>query len=183
MFSELQPNMPPDMHNVFNVAHPMPIDTRDVPSVVPSDVNNTSVAMPIDVAMPTDVPMDVMNQSTAPLSHLQYDFLTAPIDSFHSDLPDTSLSHRPQRTRRPPSYLKDFYCNLLKEESSSEFPVLQSGAPYSLKNFVSYNNLSSTHRRYVLNISTEFNQSIFIKLSNFRNGGRPWMMKLLPWSG
>ncbi|GAU37804.1 hypothetical protein TSUD_276210, partial [Trifolium subterraneum] len=77
----------------------------------------------------------------------------------------TTLTNKPidyvplrQSTRNchPPTYLQDYYCNHLSNtiHDSSGNMEPSSSCKYPISSFISYQNISSAHKHYLLNIST-----------------------------
>lgn len=61
--------------------------------------------------------------------------------------PNTDLilpTTRPTRTKQPPPKLADYYCNLTSSTTT----------PYPIQSYISYNNISPSHRAFALSIST-----------------------------
>lgn len=91
-----------------------------------------------------------------------YDFLFSPsslLNSSSSTLPSqhVSLSSTAQteprhsnRTRKPPSYLLDYHCNLASAAPANTGP----GILYPLSQVLSYDFLSSPYKHFVLSTST-----------------------------
>lgn len=65
----------------------------------------------------------------------------------------TSIPHftRPQRTRKQPSYLKDYVCNNLMTTSQ----VNTSGVVHPLSNFISYNRCNDSYVSFLAAISSQ----------------------------
>lgn len=58
---------------------------------------------------------------------------------------------RSSRTRKPPSYLKDFHCNLTDHTAdSTHWPNVL----YPISSYLDYSGLSSSHKHYALTVST-----------------------------
>ncbi|XP_031266807.1 uncharacterized protein LOC116125215 [Pistacia vera] len=58
-----------------------------------------------------------------------------------------------KRLRKPPSYLKDYHCNMV---TAPELSVPQSGTTYPLSSVLSYSNLSPNQLHFTLAVSTIF---------------------------
>jgi hypothetical protein len=64
-------------------------------------------------------------------------------------------SHRKSlRVKQKPGYLQDFHCNLAASSSSIPQSSSSSGIPYDISAFLSYQNLSSTHKMFSLSVSS-----------------------------
>lgn len=57
---------------------------------------------------------------------------------------------------RQPSYLRDYHCHLLKYNSAPSTSIL-----YPINNYMSYDTLSSSHKKFVLNVSSQFEPQFF----------------------
>lgn len=94
----------------------------------------------------TDAPGHQIKQSQ-PIDHIVNDdardyYNGHPLDT----IPVTTANIRKsQRTIKPPTYLKDFHCNLTNIKS-----------PHHIGNFISYANLSASHKQFVLNVSSQY---------------------------
>lgn len=85
-------------------------------------------------------------------------------DSIADIVPDSGIDHVPDSTLLPrqssrikckPRYLQDFHCQLATSSLSPpvHYPST-SGNPFALSSVLSYNNLSSSYKHYVLSISS-----------------------------
>lgn len=66
---------------------------------------------------------------------------------------------RSNRNLKQPSYLRGYHCNLL--QSSSNMPSLTPTTPYSLSNYISYNQLTHTYKYFVLNVSSSYEPKFY----------------------
>jgi hypothetical protein len=66
------------------------------------------------------------------------------------------------RHKTTPSHLKDYVCSTFIDTS-----IPSSGTPYSISNFVSYNNLSSPQCRFSLSLSTHHEPKSFAEANKF----------------
>lgn len=66
-----------------------------------------------------------------------------------------NVSHRPQRQRVRPTYLRDVHCNLINSVQEEKLPQ------YPLSAVLSYNQLSSSHKAYTYILSTQHEPSSF----------------------
>nr|GLL17220.1 uncharacterized protein LOC101509602 [Ipomoea trifida] len=71
---------------------------------------------------------------------------------------------RSTRHRVPPSYLKDYHCNLIYGGSSNSCIQVQ-GTPHCISKVVAYDHLSSSHKNFVLASScvtepTSYNEAV-----------------------
>ncbi|XP_019431935.1 PREDICTED: uncharacterized protein LOC109339027 [Lupinus angustifolius] len=100
----------------------------------------------------------------------------------------TPLTRQSQRTRKPPNYLKDYHCTLLQQ---TDPPLSQ--IKYPISDSLSYNNLSSKHRKLSLSLtinptpttyakaikSAHWRHAIRTKLSALDNN-QTWTLTQLP---
>ena len=63
--------------------------------------------------------------------------------------PEPPISSRPQRTKSKPTYLQDYHCHLIQNET------LPTNARYPISSSVDYSKLSSTQKAFSLAISAE----------------------------
>jgi len=92
----------------------------------------------------------------------------------HPPIPNLRKS---SRTKQPPRYLQDFHCQLVTSSTSlSSTPQdrtgCSSGISYPLSSFLSYNNISSTHRHFCLSVSSNVEPNFFhqaIKHAHWRD--------------
>lgn len=96
---------------------------------------------------------------------------TSEPSSSHTHLqPESSqplIFRRTTRITKPPSYLRDFHCNLLEE--SSILPNVTT--PYPLQKYLSYKAFSPAHCHYLLNVSSNFEPQYYhesVKNSHWR---------------
>ncbi|XP_075480740.1 uncharacterized protein LOC142521421 [Primulina tabacum] len=68
----------------------------------------------------------------------------------------TNVPRTSSRVTNPPSYLRDYHCNLLH----SSAPII-SKCPYPLSACVSYDALSQSYRNLVLNVSSQFEPQFY----------------------
>ena len=69
---------------------------------------------------------------------------------------DNAPVRKATRSVKPPSYLRDFHCNLL---SHKELPPCNSS--YPLSNYLFYNSLSSSHKDFVMNVSSQYEPQFY----------------------
>lgn len=81
---------------------------------------------------------------------------------------------RTSRQTHPPSYLKDFHCNLIKEEP------ITSTAPYFFGKYLSYDTYSAPHKHYLLNVAS-FKNHFIIKPLNFKFREKPCLKNIRLW--
>lgn len=72
------------------------------------------------------------------------------------NVPHVVEARRSHRVIRPPTYLKDFHCNLI-DQSSQPCPQI----PYHIGQFLSYENLTPIYKTLVLNVSTHHEPQYF----------------------
>ena len=65
---------------------------------------------------------------------------------------DSSISSRPTRVIKPPSYLKDFHCFVVGTKHSTNHPLSQ---------VLNYDRLSSSHRSFVCSVSSHTEPSTY----------------------
>jgi len=120
------------------------------------DENTTYVSLPTDITSiaPAMFPGTLNANCPTSVSPLSID--SAPIDPHIPSLPDhTSLPIRKStRVHKAPSYLQDYSCNLLVSK-------LSLGAPYDLNHYLSYANISTSHRAFVSATSAEVEPEFF----------------------
>lgn len=84
--------------------------------------------------------------------------------------PNTSSNipiRKSQRISKPPAHLRDFHCHLLTHSNQSISHSL-----HHIEQYVSYNNLSPSHRNFVLNVSSHFELQFFhqaVKIPHWRD--------------
>ena len=78
-------------------------------------------------------------------------FVPAPI-------PFESVVRRSTKVTWPHSYLQNYHCHLI-----TQIPTPHTPSSYPLENFISYSALSSSHRQYILNISSNFEPQFYHK--------------------
>lgn len=81
------------------------------------------------------------NNNSEPTDVVRYDSL----------VPECVDLRRSSRSRCPPTYLRDFHCNLLKAEV-----VVKDSCPYHFSKYMSYDKFALPHREFLLNISMEY---------------------------
>lgn len=77
--------------------------------------------------------------------------LTFPNNSQPTTNPPTLPARRSTRSIQPPSYLRDYHCNLLSLSSTTS-----NHTKYPLSQVLSYDTLSPDYRHFVLNVSSQF---------------------------
>lgn len=83
-----------------------------------------------------------------------------------SVLPQDVPMHRSSRASRPPSYLRDYHCNLLHTTTT-----LPPSAKFPLADFLSYDKLSPAFRQYILTTRRDqrINSENFLQLEKGRD--------------
>ncbi|KAI9160054.1 hypothetical protein LWI28_004620 [Acer negundo] len=71
--------------------------------------------------------------------------------------PDAAL-RRSSRVSHPPSFLKDFHCNLVSQQDVSS---LVYSPAFPLNDVLSYNALSPSYRNFILNVSSHYEPQFF----------------------
>ncbi|KAK0595997.1 hypothetical protein LWI29_011853 [Acer saccharum] len=84
-----------------------------------------------------------------------HDSAASPAVDVHDSLEDILIG-RPCRVRQPPCYLRDFHCNLI-----SHWDIPYSSTFYPLSKALSYDSLSSSHKHFVLNVSSQYQPQFF----------------------
>lgn len=94
-------------------------------------------------------------------NYTEENFAISPELVKHSDMPNYSTGHSSStqtesmristRVSRQPSYQKDYHYHFLKCNSAPLATIR-----YPLSNYISYNTLSSSHKNFVLNVSSQF---------------------------
>lgn len=109
----------------------------DAPSALPSQQS----IQPVQPSLPTD------NLSSA-TQHPP--FPAAPAPTMPIPLP----ARQSTRLSKPPSYLQDYHCQLLHDDSTF-VPASSSSVLYPITNFLSYSTLSPSYKHFVLSISSQ----------------------------
>jgi len=94
----------------------------------------------------------------------------------HSSSPEPPAhilpSRKSSRLRKEPSYLQDYHCQLATSQpvsTSMDMTVSKnSGTPYSLSSFLSYDKLSPTHKHFSLSVSTVFEPTYYHQAVAYR---------------
>lgn len=80
-----------------------------------------------------------------------------PSNSGRYSLPGVPISVRTSsRTSHPPSYLRDYHCNLLHSK-----PLPSSIVLYPLNNYLSYDSLSPSYKHFVLQVSSHYEPTYY----------------------
>ena len=89
-----------------------------------------------------------------------------PSEPQHS--PDTAATDGARvssRVRRPPSYLADYQCNSVTNRNGTN---LSSSSPsYPISHYISYSNLSDTHKTFILTISADTEPKSYAEACKF----------------
>lgn len=80
----------------------------------------------------------------------------------------TSVIRRSNRTHKPPSYLHQYHCNLLKQIPSSSM------LPYYFGNHISYDMFSPQHQNFILNVGLSYEPSFYHQAVKFHH----WRMAM-----
>lgn len=89
--------------------------------------------------------------------------------------PNPTNIRKSARTSKPPSYLQDFHCSLISD-NSNPFPPYNIGTtPYPLSNYLSYDKLSHHQRLFNLNISTTKEPSSY----SYATTGLNWQQAII----
>lgn len=116
---------------------PVPVQDTYLPQIAPS-----SAPPPAD----THTPFPSLNLPP-PISHASPDHTSHdPIVPQH---PQSSHTRRSNRLIKPPSYLKDFHCNLTIDNSHCR-------TPYPVSQYLSYDSLSPSHKHFFMAISSNY---------------------------
>lgn len=140
---------------------PFPIDDAHV-STVPLENNVpvtpiTSLHNDCSTDIPTSINDPVVESSDGASADFSIDENLR--DETSVDMP--IVTGRSTRSRNPPTYLKDFHCNLLKQQpftNSSSFPLAK---------YISYHVFSSSHRNFLLNVSMAYEPSFYHQAAKF----------------
>jgi len=150
------------------IPDPAPVSIPEPPSPLPNShpiPDSAPVSIPEPPSpLPNSVP--ILNPTSFSDSiHHSYisnsQFQLSP--DVHPPIPHLRKS---SRTKQPPRYLQDFHCQLVTSSTSlSSTPqdrtACSSGISYPLSSFLSYNNLSSTHRHFCLSVSSNVEPKFF----------------------
>lgn len=79
-----------------------------------------------------------------------------------SDTVQVALIRASSRASHPPSYLRDYHCNLL-----SSNPIDTSCALYPLRDYLSYTSLSDKHKNIVLHVSSQYEPKFYHEAVRF----------------
>jgi hypothetical protein len=147
------------------------------------DVFPSSLSQPVtfnsipsfDISEPTTEPS--VSETSAPIPQ----FSSVSDASAATDSPVSVSDHnhsisvplrKSSRVKFKPSYLQDFHCKLASTSPlQSSLMNAESGKPYSLSSFVSYHNLSPSHRSFCLSISSQIEPKFYhqaVKDANWR---------------
>jgi hypothetical protein len=127
-------------------------------NIVQSQNKNTSVFPNLENTLPSQY-----NYAETPSSHSESVDIHSPsaYSSFNSHpfaevLAPTPILRRSDRVKQKPSYLQDYhYKQVFSCSPQSASNVDNSGKPYPLSSFISYDNLSSKHKHFCLSISSQ----------------------------
>ena len=124
------------------------------------DENNTYVSLPSDITSITPAMLTNTLNADCPTSISPSLTDSAPVDPHIPSLPDHTFdfpslpSRKSTRVHKAPSYLQDYSCNLLVSKPPS-------GAPYDLKHYFSYANISTSYRAFVSATGVEVEPAFF----------------------
>ena len=108
---------------------------------------------------------------TGPLVHSDGPSLvndTTPTSPGQGEIPSRQPNSRPQRNRPPPAHLQDFICHVVASQGPILSPLQDSSSdmPYSLSNFLSYNNFSASHRVLLTAITSHDEPKTFSRVAS-----------------
>ena len=120
-----------------NLVLPMPsLEVHNIPP----EITQSKTSTPPDLQ---DFTADNILENSPDEVHV----ISPPIP-YHSPTPDAVLVRKSSRFTKPPSYLRDFHCNLI---SHKDLPPCATS--YSLSKYLSYDSLSSSHKAFVMSVS------------------------------
>jgi hypothetical protein len=165
-FSFSSPSFPSSSSTETFFVHPVisPIDSADFP------FNTYSSSSPNPVPTVSVPPNSTSAESPSPV------ISSSPSPALTN--PNPSVIRHSTRIRRPPEYLQQYHCHLastLPGFVSKDSFSGESGNPFPLSSFVSYDQLSPPFKRFCLSISSPF---LSLLLLNMHIGEMPWLLKL-----
>ncbi|TYK08491.1 Retrovirus-related Pol polyprotein from transposon TNT 1-94 [Cucumis melo var. makuwa] len=126
---------------------------------IPSNEARTSTLAKEVVATPTNYNVDYEQHNCAPVEN-QATFESQASSVIPNNVPTTSQSIRwSTRLTKPPSYLREYHCNLLQESSMSNVSAMPTKFP--ILKLMSYNKLSSSYKKFLLNVTSTFEPQFY----------------------
>ncbi|CAN1266800.1 Retrovirus-related Pol polyprotein from transposon TNT 1-94 [Linum perenne] len=144
----------------------IPNNISEIPSPCVTLESLSPIHFPDDDIFP-DIPTSVDHQTTDHQVNDRTNESSSPnANSPHQEenLTHKTIPRRSTRITKPPSYLTDYHCELLKEKDNHSSLMSQS-SHYPLSSYVSYNNLSKNYKQFVLNVSVEPEPQTYLEAS------------------
>lgn len=133
---------------------------------IPSNEARTSTLAKEVVATPTNYNVDYEQHNCAPVEN-QATFESQASNVIPNNVPTTSQSIRwSTRLTKPPSYLREYHCNLLQESSMSNVSAMPTKFP--IQKLMSYNKLSSSYKKFLLNVTSTFEPQFYHHVVPFK---------------
>lgn len=135
----------------YSTLVPNPNLCHDIHHYVQNDLPINQLNLPATITLSTPTTTD----SNPPSSSLA-----------NSNPPTSNTQHSTRastRVRTLPSFLKDYVCTTFTDSQCQS----SSGNPNSLSNFISYHNLSPTHYRFTLSLTTNHEPKTYSEASKF----------------
>lgn len=151
----------------------LPYQKQSSSTTPPWEYYSTSVPNPnlchdIHHSAQNDSPINQLNlPATTTLSTPTTTDSNPPSNSLVNSNPPTSNTQHSTRAstrvRTLPSFLKDYVCTTFTDPQCQS----SSGNPNSISNFISYHNLSPTHYRFILSLTTNHEPKTYFEASKF----------------
>jgi hypothetical protein len=128
-----------------------PLSPTVTPTSTPSSLELPSISPSPSLEIPSQSSTSSSPQPSPNLSPLPN------IDSTSSSTPAETL---PERVRRRPPYLDDYYCSHAHTIESSSTPSVK-GTRYPISNYLTYNHLSPSHASFLASVTSSVEPTTF----------------------